>query len=130
MITLFVYDISNDRIRTKISQICLDYGLKRIQYSAFLGDLSLNRQEELWLKCRRRLGGGVGNLQLFVLTPQDLARSRKYVKAGEVEAGIALPAGSGSESPQLGSGRAGSAMPRSGEKRKVKIQGGSGEVVE
>lgn len=82
MITLFVYDISNDRIRTKISQICLDYGLKRIQYSAFLGDLSLNRQEELWLKCRRQLGEAAGNLQLFVLTPQDLARSRKYVKAG------------------------------------------------
>lgn len=84
MVTLFVYDISNDRIRTKVSEICLDYGLKRIQYSAFLGDLSVNRQEELWLKCRRRLGKAVGNLQLFSLTPQDLARSRKYVKAPDV----------------------------------------------
>ncbi len=80
MVTLFVYDISNDRVRTKVSEICLDYGLKRIQYSAFLGDLSVNRQEELWLKCRRQLGKAVGNLQLFSLTPQDLARSRKYVK--------------------------------------------------
>jgi CRISPR-associated protein Cas2 len=79
MVTLFVYDISNDRIRNKVSQICQDYGLSRIQYSAFLGDLTPNRQEELWLKCRRRLGKAAGNLQLFVLTPQDLARSRKYV---------------------------------------------------
>jgi CRISPR-associated protein Cas2 len=52
MVTLFVYDITNDRIRTKIVQICQDYGLKRIQYSAFLGSLSPNLQEELWLKCR------------------------------------------------------------------------------
>ncbi|HEX2914066.1 MAG TPA: CRISPR-associated endonuclease Cas2 [Chloroflexia bacterium] len=82
MVTLFVYDISNDRVRTKVAQICQDYGLTRIQYSAFLGNLSPNRQEELWLKCKRRLGNAEGNLQLFVLTPQDLARSRKYVKAG------------------------------------------------
>lgn len=81
MITLFVYDITNDRARTKIAQVCLDYGLKRIQYSAFLGELNTNRQEELWLKCRRQLGEKPGNLQLFVLTPQDMARSRKYVRA-------------------------------------------------
>jgi len=83
MITLFVYDITSDRIRGKVAQTCLDYGLKRIQYSAFLGELNLNRQEELWLKCRRQIGEAAGNLQLFVLTQQDLARSRKYVSAGE-----------------------------------------------
>ncbi len=86
MITLFVYDITSDRIRNKVAQFCLDYGLTRIQYSAFLGELNLNRQEELWLKCRRKLGEAPGNLQLFVLTPQDLARSRKYVKAVTEEA--------------------------------------------
>jgi CRISPR-associated protein Cas2 len=84
MVTLFVYDITNDRIRTKIAQICQDYGLKRIQYSAFLGSLSPNLQEELWLKCRRKLGKSTGNLMLFVLTPQDLARSRKFISTSEV----------------------------------------------
>jgi CRISPR-associated protein Cas2 len=87
LITLFVYDITDNRIRTKIAQFCLDYGLKRIQYSAFLGSLTSNRQQELWLKCRRKLGDKPGNLQLFVLTPQDLARSKKYVKeVEEIEA--------------------------------------------
>lgn len=84
MITLFVYDITSDRIRCKVAQACQDYGLKRIQYSAFLGDLTLNRQEELWLKCKRKLGKSAGNLQLFVLTQQDLARSRKFANAGAV----------------------------------------------
>ncbi|MEI7556916.1 CRISPR-associated endonuclease Cas2 [Candidatus Chlorohelix sp.] len=82
MITLFLYDITSDRIRGKIAQICQDYGLKRIQYSAFLGDITANKQEELWLKCRRRLAEEEGNLMLFVLNQQDLARSRKYISKG------------------------------------------------
>ena len=40
MQTLIVYDIPNDRIRGKIADVCLDYGLDRIQWSAFLGDLA------------------------------------------------------------------------------------------
>ena len=34
---LVVYDISNTRVRTKIADLCLDYGLSRIQLSAYLG---------------------------------------------------------------------------------------------
>ena len=37
--TLVIYDIEDDRIRLKISETCLDYGLVRIQFSAFLGTL-------------------------------------------------------------------------------------------
>jgi len=32
---LVVYDIEDDRARTKISAACLDFGLERIQMSAF-----------------------------------------------------------------------------------------------
>ncbi len=42
--------------------MCLDYGLDRIQYSAFAGNLSRNHQEELWLrigKIIRTVGGKV-----------------------------------------------------------------------
>jgi CRISPR-associated protein Cas2 len=53
---LLVYDISNDRLRNRVAEACLDYGLSRIQFSAFLGDLSRNHQEELLQKIRRRLG--------------------------------------------------------------------------
>ena len=37
--TLVIYDIENDKIRLRISETCLDYGLARIQYSAFLGSI-------------------------------------------------------------------------------------------
>ena len=51
---LLLYDIPDDRVRTKVADFCLDYGLDRLQYSAFLGRLSANHQEELMLKIERK----------------------------------------------------------------------------
>jgi CRISPR-associated protein Cas2 len=68
---LVVYDISDDRKRTKVADVCLDYGLDRIQYSAFLGRLSANHQEELMLKLKKVLAGKAGNIQLFPLCARD-----------------------------------------------------------
>ena len=41
---LLIYDISHDGVRTKVADACLDYGLERIQYSAFLGSLTRTHQ--------------------------------------------------------------------------------------
>jgi CRISPR-associated protein Cas2 len=68
---LLIYDIPNDRIRTKIADFCLDYGLDRIQYSAFSGDLSTNHQEELMLKLGRKLGKEPGRIDLFPICRGD-----------------------------------------------------------
>ena len=37
---LVIYDISDDGNRNWFSEVLLDMGLKRVQYSCFLGDLS------------------------------------------------------------------------------------------
>jgi CRISPR-associated protein Cas2 len=68
---LVVYDISDDAKRARVADVCLDYGLDRIQYSAFLGSLSANHQEELMLKLKRTLGRKAGNIQLFPLCARD-----------------------------------------------------------
>ena len=53
--TLVIYDIVEDRIRTRIADTCLDFGLIRIQYSAFAGLLNRNKREELFLRlCDRQ----------------------------------------------------------------------------
>lgn len=39
---LLIYDISEDSLRRKAAELCKDYGLVRIQYSAFFGRLSRN----------------------------------------------------------------------------------------
>ncbi len=78
---LVVYDIADDAVRTKVADICLDYGLKRIQYSAFLGELSHNYQEELLMKVRRRVGKHDANVQLFPLCDKDF-KLRREIASG------------------------------------------------
>lgn len=64
---LLIYDIPDDKARKKIADACLDYGLERIQYSAFAGDLSRAHQRALFGEIRVRLGRKPGNVQLFPL---------------------------------------------------------------
>ncbi len=62
---LLIYDIEHDGTRSKVACACEDYGLDRIQYSAFYGLLSRTHQEELMLRCRRLLHKRNGNVQLI-----------------------------------------------------------------
>jgi CRISPR-associated protein Cas2 len=71
-----VYDIPDDGKRTKIADVCLDYGMDRIQYSAFLGSLLPTHQEELMLKISSVLGKLAGNVQLFPVCEKDWAARR------------------------------------------------------
>lgn len=87
MMTLLVYDISDDRVRTKVASACLDYGLDRIQFSAFSGNLSRNHQEALMGKIRRRVGKKPARIQLFTICSEDWARRIEIMieeKSGEV----------------------------------------------
>ncbi len=79
---LLVYDIPDDRKRAKIAEACLDYGMDRIQYSAFLGPLLPTHQEELMLKIEKTLGRRSGNIQLFPLCEKDWANRRVIARQG------------------------------------------------
>lgn len=66
-----VYDIPDDRVRTKVADVCLDYGLERIQYSAFQGTLTPFHQEELLLKAKKKVGNKEANIQIFPICEKD-----------------------------------------------------------
>lgn len=68
---LLIYDITNDRIRTKVATACEDYGLDRIQFSAFSGRLSRTHQEELMLRIGSLLGDEAGRVQLIPVSTTD-----------------------------------------------------------
>lgn len=68
---ILIYDIENDRARTKIADACLDYGLDRAQFSAFVGCLSRNHQEELMRRIQNMLGDQRGNVQLIPISAKD-----------------------------------------------------------
>lgn len=68
---LLIYDIADDNVRAKIADACLDYGLDRVQYSAFLGQLSTTHQEELMLKIQMKLGDRSGKVSLIPICERD-----------------------------------------------------------
>ncbi len=81
---LLIYDISHDGTRTKVADACLDYGLQRIQYSAFMGELSATHQRELLLKIKRQLGKHGANVQLYSIDEKCWA-SRRLIEQREDE---------------------------------------------
>ncbi len=82
---LVVYDIPDDGKRGRIADICLDYGLDRIQYSTFVGVLSASYQAELQLKLRQTLGKVPGTILLLGICQRDWEQRCEIV----VEAGAA-----------------------------------------
>ncbi len=50
MILWILYDIENDRARTKVSKYCQQAGLSRVQYSVFLGTIDHQRKDTLVLQ--------------------------------------------------------------------------------
>jgi CRISPR-associated protein Cas2 len=81
MNTVLIYDISCDRVRAKVADACLDYGLARIQYSAFFGDISTNHLEELLQRIRRLLGKTNARVEVFPVCEKDLRLRRTLIQA-------------------------------------------------
>lgn len=86
MMCLLVYDITHDGIRAKVADACLDYGMTRIQFSAFLGNLSRTHQQELFRRIRKRLGKETGKIQIFPMCEKDL-RLRLELIQGQANGG-------------------------------------------
>ncbi len=69
--TLVMYDIEDDRIRYRVSEACLDFGLERIQFSVFRGKLNRNKREELLMKLTDILGGEPGKILIQPMCEDD-----------------------------------------------------------
>ncbi len=55
MLVWVIYDISENRIRSRVAKLCKGYGLFRVQKSAFLGDLNRNQSDSLALECQEAI---------------------------------------------------------------------------
>ena len=69
---VLIYDIEDDRLRTRASELCLNYGLERIQYSAFFGRLNRNRRQELALRLRNEIGTESARIRMIPVCEDDL----------------------------------------------------------
>jgi CRISPR-associated protein Cas2 len=77
-----LYDIQIDRLRTRVSEACLDYGLERIQFSAFRGKLTRNKREELFLRLNAILEDTPGKILVQPICEKDLKAARSVENAG------------------------------------------------
>lgn len=76
MHVLVMYDIPDDKLRNKVADACLDYGLERVQYSAFVGELGGVHQRELELRMRELVGRRTANIRLIPLDALTWQRQR------------------------------------------------------
>jgi len=82
MQVLVIYDITPDDVRLRVAGICKDFGLVRIQKSAFLGMLSGERRKEMRVRLEKVMRGVKGNVQIFQI-PEPFVEMREVI--GEVE---------------------------------------------
>ncbi len=56
MLHWIIYDITSNKLRSKVANKCKNYGMIRVQKSAFLGELTQNKAEMLSLEIHEVLG--------------------------------------------------------------------------
>ena len=79
LVTLVIYDIEDDRVRGRVANACKDYGLERIQYSAFSGLLDATRRGELAARLGDTLGRDVGKILLLAVCEKDVRTKREFI---------------------------------------------------
>jgi len=79
LLTYVVYDIGDDRVRGRVASACKDYGLERIQYSAFRGSLDTSRRNELATRLADTLGQEIGRILVLPVCERDAQAKRELI---------------------------------------------------
>ncbi|MCD6348613.1 MAG: CRISPR-associated endonuclease Cas2 [Candidatus Korarchaeota archaeon] len=82
---LVVYDISDDAVRLKVANKLKDYGMRRIQYSAFVGELAPRRYRSLVGELRRIISGVREGRRMIHLFPIPVSSLERVEVVGEWE---------------------------------------------
>jgi CRISPR-associated protein Cas2 len=69
-----IYDITEDRVRQKVSDRCKNYGLYRVQKSVFLGDLNSNDRDSLGIECEELINTEQDSVYIFPMDDQSFKK--------------------------------------------------------
>lgn len=72
MICWVMYDIKNDRARTRIAKACEQAGLHRVQYSVFLGTIDANDKDSLCLQIEDIMNTDQDSVYIFPMSKDEL----------------------------------------------------------
>jgi len=79
--TLVMYDIESDKVRYRVSEACLDFGLERIQFSVFRGKLNRNKREELPMRLSNILADEAGKILIQPMCEDDFRSALELTRA-------------------------------------------------
>lgn len=72
MICWVLYDIKNDKSRSKVADACEQSGLQRVQYSVFLGRLDDNEKDSLELRIEELINEEHDSVYIFPMSKDEL----------------------------------------------------------
>lgn len=72
MIAWVLYDIQNDKARTKVAKICKQAGLYRVQFSVFLGTVDKNMKDSLQLQIEELINEETDSVYIFPMSKNEL----------------------------------------------------------
>ena len=75
MISWVLYDIQNDKARTKLAKCCKQAGLYRVQYSVFLGSLNKNQKDTLELQAEELINPDIDKVYIFQMSKEELRQT-------------------------------------------------------
>jgi CRISPR-associated protein Cas2 len=72
MIAWVLYDIENDRARTRVAKFCKQAGLYRVQLSCFLGTLDAHELDTLQLRIEPEINPDIDKVYIFPMSRAEL----------------------------------------------------------
>jgi len=72
MLIWVLYDIEQDRARTRVAKYCKQAGLYRVQYSCFLGKVTANDKDTLELKIAAEINEAHDKVYIFPMSKNEL----------------------------------------------------------
>ncbi len=72
MIAWVMYDIEDDKVRTKVAKLCKQAGLYRVQFSVFLGSVDTNQKDTLELQIREQIDEEKDSVYIFPMSKNEL----------------------------------------------------------
>lgn len=75
MICWVLYDIKNNRPRSKVAKLCKLHGLYRVQKSVFLGSLEDNEKDTLELAVNECIDEDTDSVYIFPMSKNELRQT-------------------------------------------------------
>ena len=72
MIAWVMYDIEDDKVRSKVAKLCKQAGLYRVQFSVFLGSIDANQKDTLELQIGEKIDVEKDSVYIFPMSKNEL----------------------------------------------------------